>query len=167
MLEFDKWFHRQRARFQLENITERAIRIGNTEKQVRVLVVGAAVDDVAVRQQHLHAVDGFVRQTVAERGGLDTDTGDSATDSDRLQLRHHHWHALLLEAGIGQSGIGRHAFDFDHLLVAVDRDDLVQRAHIELAAGFRRARTKQVGSTLIEADAVASIAQLATESISL
>src|SRR5204863_1598728 len=81
---------------ELERVAERAIRVRESEKEIGVLVVRPARENLTVAGQHIDLEQRFVDEPVAERRGLDADACSGAAQRDRLELRHHRReHSLL------------------------------------------------------------------------
>jgi hypothetical protein len=78
--------------FQLDpqphRVPERSVGVGKDAIQV-AMVLGCSSEHFAGPNQDVHLQHRLVGQSVAEGGGLDTETGDGSAEGDCLQLRNH------------------------------------------------------------------------------
>ena len=151
--------HERRGRLEFdgerERVAERAVGVGEPPVEGGVLVPLGGGDHPAVAGEDLHLGHRLVRQAVAQRGGLDAQPGDRAAERDRLQLGHDQRHQAVLQGGVGQVLVGRHAADDRRAGRRVHAQHAPERGHVQ--AGRRAAvpEPEQVRRALGQADRLA------------
>ena len=148
----DIGLHADGLRFYAQRVAQGAIGVRKAEEEIRVLVGCGAGDYAPIAEQHLELEHGVVHEAVAVRGRLDADARDGAAERDGLQLRHDRGHDAVREAVARQVLVRDHALGVDPAGLRVDREHLVEAAHVEPAPGDGLPIAKQVRCFLRETD---------------
>ncbi len=151
-----------------ERVAERAVRVGESEEEVCVLVVRAASQHMPVPDQHIELEQRFVDESVPERRCLDAHACGGAAQRDRLELRHHRRQRAMSQRCGNQVFVRGHAFGLDPALTGVDRDDMIEPAQIEPPPGRAIGVAEQVRRVLAQPERLshcAGFAELACKSI--
>ena len=130
-----------------QGVAQRPVGVREAAEQVGMLVVVGGADDTAVAGQDLHLGDGFVRHAAAQRGGLDAEPGDRATQGYRLELRHHQRHQLMPERGVAQVLVGGHAPDPRGPGGGINAQHVAERGNVQAPvrlSGFLRGSSRAV-----------------------
>ena len=108
------------------------------------MLVGRRGEHLAGAGQDVHLQHRLVRQTVAERGGLDAEPGDRPAERDRLQLRHHQRRQPVGQRGGDEVLVCTHPGHIGGPGVGIDRDDARQPRCVQAPDSVLGPRPEQV-----------------------
>ena len=134
-----------------QDVSQRTVRVGEAVKEIPVLIVGCAADDLTAAQQHIHFQHRFVRQAEAKRRRFDANAAHRPSDGDRFQLWYDGRHQSVCECSVSQCFVSHHAFGFNNALCRVHREHVLKVTDIKRVA-LDLAIPKQVGCRFAEAD---------------
>jgi len=109
-----------------QDIAQRAVGVGQAEKQVRMFVIRGAGDDAAVAEQDVGLDQPVVHEAMTEAGGLDADADDGAGNGNMLEFGRHRGQETLRQRVGNELFVGYQTLGFDRGRLGVEVEHVVE-----------------------------------------